>query len=128
MIFDSSSIFKLINQKEVDPLFDEKTVELAFYEVGNVIWKHRTLLEEIDDEKQCRYFKMMENIEEQMIKADPERSHVMETAIENEITFYDASYLQAAVETGETLVTEDGELREKAEENGIETLKAEELA
>lgn len=51
----------------------------------------------------------------------------MELAAGLKITFHDASHLHATKKGNLTLVTEDGELREKARQAGIKALTVNEL-
>ena len=41
--FDSSAIFKAIKENRVDVLVGNCTLELARYELGNVLWKNFAL-------------------------------------------------------------------------------------
>jgi predicted nucleic acid-binding protein len=38
-LFDSSAIFKAIKENKVDLLIGNHTLELARYELGNILWK-----------------------------------------------------------------------------------------
>lgn len=127
MIFDTSSLVKLLTEGEVDRLFDERILDLTFYEAGNVFWKMHNLQGRIERDELNELISLLDRMEKEMEITRPDREKVMETAVENEITFYDASYLTAAGEAGETLVTEDSELTEAAEKKDVETINTEEI-
>ena len=38
-LFDSSAIINLCGERKIDPLLEGKTLSLAFYEVGNAVWR-----------------------------------------------------------------------------------------
>ena len=104
---------------EIDVLFDEHTVELTFYEAGNVLWKARQLQERIDADETQQLVEILEDLRLELRVhglAELGTKAVLETAIECELTFYDAAYLRCAETLAATLVTEDRKLREAARE------------
>ena len=50
-LFDSSAIINLCGRKKVDQLLKGCTINLAFYELGNAIWKQVYLHKTLDLEK-----------------------------------------------------------------------------
>lgn len=56
------------------------------------------------------------------INSDVDFEGVMTLAIKLKLTFYDASYLHIAMKNGLTLVSEDGELREKSKEVKVKAM------
>jgi predicted nucleic acid-binding protein len=60
------------------------------------------------------------------IETPEEASETMEFAIERGLTYYDAAYLHCA-EGNPPLITEDGELRVKAGEVGVEAITVRQL-
>jgi hypothetical protein len=46
-LFDSSAIINLCRQKKIDKLLEGWTLNLAFYDLGNAVWKqvhaHKTI-------------------------------------------------------------------------------------
>ncbi|MFB6208595.1 MAG: type II toxin-antitoxin system VapC family toxin [Candidatus Nanohaloarchaea archaeon] len=113
MIADSSFIFKSIEEGEVEQLFGSKTLDFAFYEVSNIIWKQHTLLEQIEQEEQEELLELLDMIEKEIEIWKADRQETMEIAGEKEIAFYDASFIYLARMHGEKLATLDEELREK---------------
>ncbi|MGQ9469564.1 MAG: type II toxin-antitoxin system VapC family toxin [Nitrososphaerales archaeon] len=71
--------------------------------------------------------KILEIIEVTKIESNQDFRKVMELATELKLTFYDASYLHAAKNRKFTLVTEDMELKEKAEQASIEAITVSEF-
>ena len=109
-LFDASAIFRAIKENKTDLLTGEGTVELARYELGNIIWKN--------------YFLQAENLERR-IQNDCKSSQtysnghggttiinkeeqILETAAELNITFYDASYAYLAKEKGDLRTSNRG--------------------
>ncbi|MFB6099862.1 MAG: type II toxin-antitoxin system VapC family toxin [Candidatus Nanohalobium sp.] len=127
MIFDTSSLVKILTEGEVEKLFDEKILDLTFYETGNVFWKMHNLQNRIEKEELAELIKLIDRLEKEMEAIRPDREKVMKIASKHEITLYDASYLTTAKEAGEKLATEDSELAEVAEEEGVEITDTEEL-
>jgi predicted nucleic acid-binding protein len=119
-LLDSNVIAKWFVQEEdsekaikIRDLFIEKrirvsTISLAPYELGNVLWKHPSKTAETVRED-------FESLSEMTIPTlDLEDSQVLarvfQTARNLGITFYDASYLIAALVARAVLVTADGKL------------------
>jgi hypothetical protein len=50
-LFDSSAIFRAIKENKVDLLTGNYTLELARYELGNIVWKDYFLQEKISKEE-----------------------------------------------------------------------------
>jgi len=46
-VFDPSSIFKAIKENRVELLSEASTVELARYELSNVVWKEQSLYKKL---------------------------------------------------------------------------------
>lgn len=127
MIFDTSSLVKILTEGEVQKLFDEKILDLTFYEAGNVFWKMHNLQDRIEKDELNELTQLLDRLEKEMEVIQPDREKVMEIASKHGITFYDAAYLAVASETGEELVTEDSELAEAAGEEGVETNSVEKV-
>ena len=121
-VFDTSSLMAVVLDDEspdIDVLFDEHTVELTFYEAGNVLWKAGQLQERIDADETQQLVGIVEDLRLELVVhelAELGTNAVLETAIECDLTFYDAAYLRCAETVDATLVTEDRELRETAGE------------
>ena len=110
-LFDSSAIINLCGERKIDPLLEGKTLSLAFYEVGNAVWRqvhvHKSITREEGDivlDSSMEVVRRMEKIE---IEKPLE---ILRIAVEENLTYYDASYLQAAIEKDLTLITDDKKL------------------
>ncbi|MFB6244799.1 MAG: type II toxin-antitoxin system VapC family toxin [Candidatus Nanohaloarchaea archaeon] len=116
MIYDTSSLVHLLFNGEVEELFDSGTLELAFYEASNVIWKKNSLQNRINNQEAEEALEALKIIEREMEIQKPDRKKAMKIAREEEIAFYDASFISVARDRGEKLVTEDHEMKKSAED------------
>jgi len=119
-VFDTSSLMAVLLDDErpgIDMLFDEHTVELAFYEAGNILWKATQLQERLDADETQELVTILEDLRLELVVhglSALQTRAVLETASACALTFYDAAYLRCAETLEATLVTEDQELREAA--------------
>jgi predicted nucleic acid-binding protein len=114
-LFDSSAIFKAIKENKIEVLTGNLTLELARYELGNIIWKDTVLqakISEHDAKITANVIKHTLNLMEVIGIAGYEEE-ILETAIQYKITFYDASYAYLAKAKSLQLVTEDLRLTKK---------------
>jgi len=84
-----------------------------------VLWKAGQLQERIDADETQQLVGIVEDVRLELVVHELSElgtKAVLETAIECELTFYDAAYLRCAETLAATLVTEDRELREAAAE------------
>ncbi len=106
------------------------TLDLAYYEIGNVIWKESALFGNITPEgahAMTGYAARIINLMIVLRTDTPgEASETMRLAIERGLTYYDAAYLHHA-ESTQPLITEDNKLRNKAEEAGVEAINVKQL-
>ena len=126
-LFDSSAIINLCGEKEVDKLLEGWTLHLAFYELGNAVWKqahiHKTITvneANIVLDSLTAVFKKLKKPE----MGDP--LEILKIAIDEGLTYYDAAYIRAAVENALTLVTNDKQLY-KIGKKYVETITTDEL-
>lgn len=106
------------------------TLDLAYYEIGNVIWKESALFGNISPSGARAMAGYAARILNHMIvlriETPEEASETMELAIEQGLTYYDAAYLHRA-EGNQPLITEDDKLRMKAKGVGIEAITVKQL-
>ena len=114
-IFDASSIFTAIREKKVRSLNGNFSLEIARYELGNIIWKDHILLQTISKEEAQRAIKTIKHTLSLMdiLQIAEDEDAIFETAAELRITFYDASYVHAAKAKDLGLITEDQNLIKK---------------
>ena len=114
-LFDASAIFRVIKENNVEVLTGNFTLELARYELGNIIWKNFALQAKVSEQVSKM---MMTAIKQSLAIMDVlgvagREEEILETAIQLKITFYDASYAYFAKEKELRLITEDIRLIKK---------------
>lgn len=126
-LFDSSAIINLCGEKRIDKLFEGWTLNLAFYELGNAVWKQTYIHRAITPEEASKLLDTLTEVFINMKK--PEKENGLETlkiAVREGLTYYDAAYIQAAVENKLTLVTDD-EMLYRVAKKFVKTMKSNEL-
>jgi len=128
-LLDSSAIailLKRLGSGALRYIVGAHTLDLARYELGNVVWKECALRTSVSLREAVRkamcLAKLLKTMNISSISSDEDFREVMELALRLKLTFYDASYLYVAKKEGLTLVTEDRELREKAENVGVKAI------
>jgi len=112
-LFDSSAMIALCGRKELDELLQGWTVDLSFYELGNTVWKQVHLYRTLKMEEASLALDALISVFRKMKRVtEVDALKVLEVAEKEGLTYYDAAYLQAAVEKGMTLVTDDARLKE----------------
>jgi predicted nucleic acid-binding protein len=114
-VFDPSSLFKAIKENRVELLSEASTVELARYELSNVVWKEQSLYKKLSMKEAKDLIRVIKLILEKMeiIKIDCSEEQIIELSCEKKISFYDAQYVYCAREKNLVLVTEDDGLRNR---------------
>ncbi|OGD55881.1 hypothetical protein A3K78_05065 [Candidatus Bathyarchaeota archaeon RBG_13_52_12] len=104
------------------------TVGIAVYELGNAVWKDIHLFKRVTrDEAHVLltvFHEMLLRLRVEPQLSLGERLEVLENAGRHGISYYDSSYLTAAIRLGATLVTEDRGLTRVAEACGVPTSSA----
>lgn len=113
-LFDSSAIFKAIKENKINFLIGNYTLELARYELGNILWKNFLQAKIPDKEIKtlAKIIKQTLNLME-ITQITCNEEEILETARQLKITFYDASYTHHAKAKKLPLITEDLHLIEK---------------
>lgn len=110
-LFDSSAIINLCAEKKLDPLLEGFTLNLALYELGNAVWKQVCIHKTVTVEEANIVLDSLADVFGKMRKLKVERPlEILKIAVEEKITYYDASYLYTAIKNGLTLVTDDEKL------------------
>ena len=115
LILDSSAILNLYMDGRYTPFIDAFTTPLARYELGNVVWKRVHLLKRLNLDEGLKLLDALDTLYLQMNKItnlDP--GETLKLADENGITYYDATYISAALDHGLQLVTDDQRLYNSA--------------
>ena len=133
MILDSSAIARILLTRKGDALRmlgDGCSLDLARYEIGNVLWKEAALFGSMTGEEAASNVEYVARIMEEMrvfsLGTPEEAGETMELAVEHGLTYYDAAYVYRA-RGMPPLVTEDRKLIEKAVSAGVEAVTVGEL-
>jgi predicted nucleic acid-binding protein len=115
-LFDPSAIFRGIKENKIDLLIGNYTLELARYELGNIVWKDYFLQAKISKDEAKMIAKAIKHALSLMevIPIEGNEEEILESAIQLKATFYDASYAYTAKLKELQLVTEDLHLIKKA--------------
>jgi predicted nucleic acid-binding protein len=96
-----------------DKLVGGSTIDLAWYEIGNAIWKQVRIQRSLTVKEARMLISTLGQIVDNLAKIKVSfPASALEIAVGHNITFYDASYVEAAIESSSTLVTDDGRLSE----------------
>ncbi|MCW3984566.1 MAG: type II toxin-antitoxin system VapC family toxin [Candidatus Bathyarchaeota archaeon] len=129
-LLDASSFMLLM--KTADPqttltyLEASCILDLTFYEVGNAIFKETYITNFLTKQESETLKNRMQKIFSATQKLSPtpdQFQQILDISESEKLTFYDASYLFAAKENGLILVTEDKQLKNKAQKH-IQTTNA----
>ena len=126
-LFDSSAIINLCGERKLDKLLEGWTLKLAFYELGNAVWKQAYIYKNIKTEEAMALLDTLIEVFNGLKK--PENGNALETlskAMKEGITYYDASYIQAAIENNLTLVTDDSQLYNSGKKY-VKTMRSDEV-
>jgi len=106
-------------------------MSLAYYEVGNAVWRWCFLLNQIARSEAVKLLKSIFEMLRVMdvVELDDEQwgSVILDMAGRLNITYYDAAYLAEAKRSGRVLVTDDEKLAKAAEIENIETVTTQAL-
>jgi len=115
LLFDASSIINMCGRGMVDILVRGYTLDLALYEIGNAVWKHVYVFRRVSLENSLTVLDALVMVLGKMKRLKVESPlEVLKLAVEEGLTFYDASYLYMALKNGMILVTDDAYLRKVA--------------
>jgi len=109
LLFDACAIYKLIWLNRVAPLQGGVTLELARWELGNALWREARLRGTLSPDEALRLLGLITRVLSLMevVSIRGHEGEVLKLAVEEGLTFYDASYLYMAMARRLPLVTED---------------------
>ena len=111
-LFDPSSIINLCSERKIERLLEGCTLNLAFYELGNAVWKQVHLHKALTQEEGSEALAALTDVYGQMRELQVEdASSILKIAVEEGLTYYDASYIHAAIKNDSVLVTDDRKLQ-----------------
>ena len=126
-LFDSSSIINRCSERKIERLREGCTLTLAFYELGNAVWKQVHLHKALTQEEGSEALAALTEVYGQMRELQVEdASSILKIAVEEGLTYYDASYIHAAIKNDAVLVTDDKKLQTAASKY-VETATSDEL-
>lgn len=133
-ILDSSAIaiiLKRFREKAIGLLEGNVTLNLAHYELGNIIWKEHAVEKRISQEeavdKAQKTAKILQLLKTEEAETPEDFKEAMKLAVELKLTFYDSAYIQKAKAKTLTLVTEDKELLKKAGNANVKAVTVKEF-
>jgi len=106
-------------------------LDLSLYEACNVFWKEHVKLHKISEEEAitaCKAVKALSRYITLYSVTDLDTAEVMKIAIENSITFYDASYIVLAHKLKAPIASEDNDIITVAPKYNIRVIRLNELA
>ena len=112
-VFDSSAIYKAISLGKPAQLFDQYTSSLAFFELGNIIWKNSQLAKIYSQKEAAEFLNICEIVLEKMRISYANLSDIYHLAAKYHVSFYDASYISLAINLNCSFVTLDEKLAHK---------------
>jgi predicted nucleic acid-binding protein len=120
-LFDTSSIFEAIMNQRVEILLGTTTIPLALYELGNIIWKKTSLLDELTLEEAVELMKVVDDVLKRMVIYENNGLNPKSLIIaqQGKMSYYDSSFVHSAIELGYQLVTEDNQMRKISQELGV---------
>jgi predicted nucleic acid-binding protein len=102
----------------IECLQDSIVLDLTYYEVGNAIWKESTLTKFLTPEDSKTLEKVAQTILMKTDRITIEAAvfqKILEIAKNEKLSFYDSSYIYFAKEKNLKLITEDKQLKAKAQ-------------
>ena len=132
-VLDSSAIAILLStfkEKAISLIKGRITLDLAYYELGNVLWKEAILLKRINKKEARERAKevglILSEMEVMRISDPEELVEIMSLALKSKLTFYDSVYLFITRKLNASLVTEDSKLIKKSKEVGVKAMSTQE--
>jgi predicted nucleic acid-binding protein len=123
-LLDASSLMFLIKKADakltVEYLLDSLILDLTFYEIGNAVWKESALLKFLTPEEAKRMGSRSQTILaniNQVKNESEDFQKILEIAQNENLSFYDSSYVFCAKQRGLPLITEDKKLEMKAKKH-----------
>jgi predicted nucleic acid-binding protein len=128
-LLDASSLFESAMEGGAEAQSGAYTLDLARYELGNIVWKKVCLLKDIsleDGEKIMSFIvKMLKTMKIAGVSGC--ENDVLKLAHGESLSFYDAAYIEAARRMGLVLITEDRGLLRVCERLGHPAASMKEL-
>ena len=115
-LLDASALLNIVRSYGYEALdYTKGSYELTLtpYEIGNAIWKEATLLGKLTPNEALELINHLSKLQRFLNVITPSKSlSTLALANKLRITYYDASYIEAAGELNTILVTDDLKLKE----------------
>lgn len=125
------TLVRELRGKALDLFSDGSTINLAYYEVGNAIWRECFLLKRIVPTEAAKLLKSIFMAIKAMDVTALEDGELGEVALRTagklNVTYCNSTYLTEAKRLNRTLVTDDAKLAKAAESAGVKTLTSKAL-
>ena len=111
-LFDANTIFLGYKRVLEDIIVEGYTINLAVFEIGNIIWKEVSVYKSISIKEALEILEALSDLLELMtiININMLEKEILEIASELGVTYYDASYVYSAWKRNLVFVTEDKKL------------------
>lgn len=132
LLFDASAFLNLVLKRGEGAfglIVDGSLLDLTLYEVGNTVWKLASLRKRLSIEEAEDLLALAEKLATRarmIAHSGLSFAEAIRIAVNENVTFYDAVYVEAARASGMVLVTDDGLLRRVASKY-VEVKGSEEL-
>lgn len=134
LLLDASCILTVVREFRGEAariLRRGSTLSLAYYEIGNAIWRECHLVRGITKDEAGKVlrsiFAVVRSMDVICLEDEELGVKILNSASELGITYYDAAYLTIAQKLNRTLVTDDEELIKAAKKTDVATLKSRSL-
>jgi predicted nucleic acid-binding protein len=120
-LLDASAFILLIKKADVQTTFkclqESMVLDLTYYEVGNAIWKESTLKFLTAEESNAleRVTHTILSRTDRITSESENFQNILKIGKNEKISFYDSSYIYFAQQKNIKLITEDKQLKAKAE-------------
>ena len=125
-LLDANAFLDLVKRRTL--VKGQYILDLTIYEIGNAIWKEAVLFKTLTKDEAVTLMDEITNIVQKLniIRIQDDLDKIMEIAIKEQLTFYDAAYLYFAKKYQLILVTNDKKLYNAAKDK-IKVLRSDEI-
>jgi len=126
-LLDANAFLDLVKRRKT-LIKGQYILDLTIYEIGNAIWKEAVLFKTLTKDEAVTLMDEITNIVQKLniIRIQDDLDKIMEIAIKEQLTFYDAAYLYFAKKYQLILVTNDKKLYNAAKDK-IKVLRSDEI-
>ncbi len=133
-LLDTSAIAIILSrykEEAIDILKKCATIDLAFYELGNIIWKEYALFNRVTLKealsRASEAYNILKSMRVYSITKPIEYEEIMSMAVALKVTFYDSAFMTISKINSFSLVTQDDEIPGKASSIGVKAISVEDF-